>query len=110
MSILGRSISDVFDQHLSISGNCVIFSPTTDGGYGTMYLRERHRRELKVKGKYIRAHRLAWYIYYGTLPQKNLCHKCDNPACVRISHLFEGTQKENVDDARSKGRMRGNFR
>ena len=79
MSILGRSISDVFNQHLSISGNCVIFSPTTDGGY-------------------------------GTLPQKNLCHKCDNPACVRISHLFEGTQKENVDDARSKGRMRGNFR
>jgi hypothetical protein len=31
-------------------------------------------------------------------------HRCDNPRCVRPSHLFEGTQLENVVDRHSKGR------
>lgn len=33
-------------------------------------------------------------------------HKCDNPPCCNIDHLFVGTQKDNVQDMISKGRMR----
>lgn len=32
------------------------------------------------------------------------CHKCDNPPCVRPSHIFWGSQKDNIKDAVSKGR------
>lgn len=32
-------------------------------------------------------------------------HRCDNPACVRPSHLFVGTQADNLKDMRDKGRQ-----
>lgn len=34
-------------------------------------------------------------------------HGCDNPPCINVDHLSIGTQKDNIQDALSKGRMRG---
>lgn len=33
-----------------------------------------------------------------------ICHRCDNPPCVRPEHLFQGTDQDNSDDKVSKGR------
>lgn len=53
------------------------------------------------------AHRASWRLLKGTIPN-DMCvlHRCDNPICVNPSHLFIGTQADNVKDMWSKGRAR----
>ena len=34
----------------------------------------------------------------------NVLHKCDIPRCFNPEHLFQGTQKENIQDCVTKGR------
>lgn len=58
------------------------------------------------KGKIIAAHRFSWYLHSGKYPNgKVVCHKCDNPACVKPAHLYIGTHADNVKDKVSKGRQ-----
>lgn len=53
------------------------------------------------------AHRASWSFHYGEIPEGMLiCHKCDNPPCVNIDHLFLGTPKDNIQDAIKKGRFK----
>jgi hypothetical protein len=34
-----------------------------------------------------------------------ICHRCDNRACVRPDHLFEGNASDNARDAYYKGKL-----
>jgi len=53
-----------------------------------------------------KAHRISWEMRYGPILKGNvICHKCDTPACVNPSHLFSGTQKDNMQDCSNKGRL-----
>ena len=65
---------------------------------------------LSFAGKLQLAHRVSWLISRGDIPKGKgfhgtcVLHKCDNRKCVRPSHLFLGTQRDNICDAVSKGR------
>lgn len=51
------------------------------------------------------ASRLAYEFEYGPIPEGMfVLHKCDNPPCCNPSHLFLGTQRDNVKDRDAKGR------
>lgn len=64
-------------------------------GYGRIYF----------NGKRQLATHVAWFLRYNKFPVGCLCHTCDNPRCVRLSHLYEGTLLSNVQDRNRRGRQ-----
>lgn len=76
---------------------CLMWTACTRYGYGLF-----NRYPLK---KTIVASRMAWILEYGEIPDGMfVLHKCDNPGCVEPSHLFIGTQVDNMRDKKAKGR------
>lgn len=64
-------------------------------GYGGLTVGNKHRL----------AHRVAWEVTYGPIPD-GLCvlHRCDNPPCCNPAHLWLGTKAQNNADRAVKGR------
>jgi hypothetical protein len=75
---------------------CVEFGGARDPkGYGRKWFRD----------KVWFAHRVAWVEANGSIPN-GMCvlHRCDNPPCINVEHLFLGTKADNLADMRAKGR------
>lgn len=65
------------------------------GGYG----------RIVVNGIKVKSHRYSWELHNGPiLNSLFVCHKCDNPSCVRPDHLFLGTNNDNRQDSVKKNR------
>lgn len=68
--------------------------------------KEGYGRAKDADGKTVIAPREAYRLGVGPIPSGLfVLHRCDNPPCVRPSHLFVGTQKDNAQDAIKKGRF-----
>lgn len=73
----------------------------SDSGYGTF----------THNSKTLRAHREVYKFCVGPIPRGHvLMHICDNPLCVNPHHHTTGTQAENIEDARQKGRLSRSFK
>ncbi len=72
----------------------------THHGYGLVFLDKSKRKMM--------AHRRSWEIANGPIPD-GMCilHRCDNPKCFNIDHLFMGTRIDNNLDKKNKGRGKG---
>lgn len=61
-----------------------------------------------VEGRMVGTHRVAYEHFVGAIPPGLVVrHQCDNRTCVNPHHLLVGTQKQNVQDAVSRGRHAG---
>jgi hypothetical protein len=93
---IDRFLSKVADE--PEENGCIMWVGVWDtNGYGNFH----------CKGKILKAHRIAWEIANGPIPEGlHCCHSCDQPWCVNVKHLFLGTAQDNMRDRDVKGRHR----
>lgn len=55
-----------------------------------------------------KANRVSWELHHRKRIPAGQCalHRCDNPTCIRPSHLYLGSQKQNASDRKARGRER----
>jgi hypothetical protein len=102
MPVIRRSLKDRFWSRVQKAGSsCWLWTGTLNGsGYGVLGAGGRG-------GKLLRAHRVAWEFHKGPIPDGLHClHRCDNPRCVNVDHLFLGTNQDNIADRVRKGRSK----
>lgn len=60
---------------------------------------------VKRYGRYMLLHRWIFEEMHGPIPDNMvILHKCDNSLCINPEHMELGTQKENMQDMKRKGR------
>ncbi len=92
-----KTIEQRFEDKVDRSGECHEWRAYRNRtGYGVFSVRT---------GVNNQAHRFAYEMENGPIPEgMYVLHSCDNPGCVNPEHLRVGSQKENMDDRRVRGR------
>src|SRR5581483_3046477 len=97
----GKPLAERFWAKVLKTDGCWLWqgAPAGKGGYG----------QLRINGnepKREQAHRISLRLAGIEIPVGMVvCHRCDNPPCVRPDHLFIGTYSDNMRDCYRKGRL-----
>jgi hypothetical protein len=59
---------------------------------------------IRYNGEMVGVHRLIFFLANGYWPVQAL-HTCDNKACIEPSHIYDGTRKQNAQDAVKRLKM-----
>lgn len=104
MFLKSNRLEDLLWQNVKKTGGC---------WFWTGYLLPKGYGQIFHRGRHYQPHRLAWELTYGAIdghvaghPELEVCvcHRCDNPRCVRPDHLFLGHDRDNIRDCIAKGR------
>jgi hypothetical protein len=100
---MGRPLTNPEDRFLNL------VHETPDGCWnwlGAVHPKSGHAR-FRLPNKTVYAYRWFWEHIIGPIPvDKQICHTCDNPKCVRLMHMYLGTPKSNSDDKFDRNRQR----
>lgn len=82
-----------------LPNGCIPWSRSTKNGWHGQIGKGGHACRMLV------ASRVAYELMVGPIPKGlSVLHRCDNPLCINPTHLFLGTQTDNMADMTSKGR------
>lgn len=95
-----KSLEEILSRYVVTPSGCHEWTGArNEGGYGLVCLM------LDGVPNTMPAHRLQWMRLKGKPGDgMDTLHECDNPPCINIDHLFEGTPKDNIHDMIRKGR------
>jgi hypothetical protein len=91
---------------LALNGECLEWNGAGSNGYGQI------RFFVMGVNRIFNTHKISMEVALGKLSSQDewALHSCDNPKCCNPAHLFPGTQKDNMMDCKSKGRIKGTFK
>jgi len=95
--MIKQSDIDRFNSKIEkLESGCWIFIGAKDEhGYGAFH-----------SNTYRRAHRFSWFMHHGLIPDGLfVLHKCDNPPCIRVDHLYLGDYSQNTKDMMDRNRQ-----
>ncbi len=100
---LGKTTEQRFWGKVKKTRSCWNWTGSKSRGYGF----------ISICGKMYLVHRYSYSLHNGDIPKGKgwhglcVCHKCDNRKCVNPRHLFLGDHNDNIQDAKRKGKFRG---
>jgi hypothetical protein len=103
MANVQGTVAARFWKKVTKGEGCWLWTASTSRGYGQISPGVAGSPPLK-------AHRVSWEIANGPIPEGLfVCHRCDNPRCVRPDHLFLGSNADNAADMKAKCRANNGY-